>query len=129
MFLKTLVLLSECYRDERGFLYLNGEAPNVDTLNEAMLKLYVINKDDHEEEPVIIEAPVEKFGNVIVRHKGKYGGPLRPGIVELIADYMIYSPFFPKANYTIRCEALLPDDRVLFSFEGPLDLNKTTVNE
>ena len=123
--LQRLGLLNHPYRDEHGFLYLNGEAPQVDTLSEARLKLHVINDDRPDEKPEVLEAPVEQFGNVIVRQKGVYGGPLKPGLIELIADYMIYSPFFPKANYTIRCEALLPDDRILFSFEGPMDLTKT----
>jgi hypothetical protein len=107
-------------RDERCFFYLNGYVPDVDGLSDARLKVSILRKDLDNEEQFVLALPLDRFSHIVVRKDEKYGGPLRPGRVELIGDYMIYSMFFERHNYTIRAEAFLPDDRVLFSFEGPL---------
>lgn len=51
---------------------------------------------------------------LMVRHKRKYGEPLRLGSVERNALYTIYSFFFPSVDYNVRCEALLPNGPVPF---------------
>jgi hypothetical protein len=59
-----------------------------------------------------MEPPLDEFPNIVVRKDHKYGGSLRPGVVELIGDYMIYSQFFEKGNVLL---VLRP-----YCFERPL---------
>lgn len=90
-------------------------------LADAILRLKIqetrSTSDDDDLEPIEVQAPVDKFPHVIHRKNGVVGGNMSAGPVELIADYLIFSLFFDKANYTVGASAILPDERILFSFE------------
>lgn len=55
-----------------------------------------------------------------MRHFGQYGGPLRLGRNELLADAYLFNPALPGEkwvkNFTMEATARLPDKTILFSF-------------
>ena len=92
--------------------------PSVSGLGDARLKLSLtLNATKHTYEDKLSNIP-----RIVIRKDNKYGGPLKPGRVELIGDYVLPGMFVETGNYTIRAELLLPDGRVLFCIEASLYL-------
>lgn len=56
-------------------------------------------------------------------HQGKFGGPLRPGLNEIVTDYWFPGMFMLAGQYTFKIEAFLPaeagakEDKYLFAFQ------------
>ena len=103
----------------RFFGYLNGHVPDVPGLDDARLKIgSELNgkKSSHEDK-------LSDFPQIVVRiDRHWYGGPLKPGLVELIGDYFFPREFVETGTYIFRLESWLPDGRVLFCFEATLFL-------
>ena len=94
--------------------------PDVSGLDDARLKLSATLNDTKRSSA---EDKLSDFPHVVVRtHPRKYGGPLKPGSMELIGDYVFLGMFLKTGNYTFRVESWLPDGRVLFCFEASLFL-------
>lgn len=105
--------------DSRFFTYLDGWAPDVPGLDDARLKfIATLNGTDS----LVAEHKLSDFPNIVVRKDHKYGGPLKPGRVELIGDGFIPGMFVKTGNYTFRAESWLPDRRLLFCFKASLFL-------
>ena len=107
--------------DHRFFGYLRGIAPEVADLNETSLKISV-QKDD--EETRHYEDKLTKWPHMILRYDHEYGHELKPGSMELLADYIILGVFLEDGSYTFTAESKLPDGRTLFCFESKLLLKK-----
>ena len=98
--------------------------PNVPGLDDARLR--VSGKLEGTDRYGSAEKKLSDFPHIVVRiDRHKYGGPLKPGRVELIGDYFFARQFVQTGNYTFRAESWLPDGRILFCFEASLVLEGT----
>lgn len=108
-------------RDHRFFAYLRGIAPDVADLNETSLEISV-EKDRRETRHY--EDKLTKWPQIVLRYDREYGHELKPGNVELLADYVILGLFLEDGNYTFTAEAKLPDGRTLFCFQSQSPLKR-----
>ena len=79
-------------------------------------------------EPTTYSIPLTTFTADNVAHLtirfpgGKFGGPLQPGLNEIVTDYWIPGMFVKAGKWTFKVEAILPgkrkeEDRYLFAFQ------------
>lgn len=112
-------------RDRIFFLYLKGYAPDASGLDHARLNLTATRDFKPNDAPWSFEERLDRFPQLRVRRAhGNWTAGLEPGPMELLADFTILSLFVETGNHTFRVEALLPDDRVLFSFEQTVYLER-----
>lgn len=62
--------------------------------------------------------------HLIIRYRGgKFGGPLQPGIMEIVTDNWFPAMFIKAGKWTFKIEAIIPGkgkeekDRYLFAFQ------------
>jgi hypothetical protein len=91
----------------------------VPNLNNTSLRISIQKGD---EETRDYEEKLVKWHQIIIRHNSQYGHELKPGQVEILADYVIFGWFVETDNYTFTAEAKLPDGRVLFCFQSSVFL-------
>jgi hypothetical protein len=107
------------FRNKLAFFYLSGWVGDQAGLENATLLLRAWRPHDLEPDPDPweAEAKLSEFKPITVRRNWEYGGPLKEGDNEILADFLLYGPFIHTGNYTCEAVARLPDGRV-FSFEG-----------
>ena len=111
-------------RDQIFFGYIHGLAPRGEELSDARLSLSAeVEKVDGTHVDVgtldrsFSEWPQHR---IIVRQRGQYGGPLKPGLMEIIADFELPSRFTEKGNWTFKADARLSDGRTLFCIDATI---------
>lgn len=79
-------------------------------------------------EPMVYTIPLTTFAiddiaHITIRYRGgKFGGPLQPGINEILTDYWFPAMFLKTGQYTFKIEAFLlgegpEEDKYLFAFQ------------
>ncbi|KAF2501531.1 hypothetical protein BU16DRAFT_613411 [Lophium mytilinum] len=101
-------------KNKRVFFYLEGYSPALPGLENATL----LTRAEVPDRPDIFEAEakISDFKAVVVRRDLSYGGPLKAGSNEVLADFLLWGPAMHTGNHTCEAVAKLPDGRVLFSF-------------
>ena len=79
-------------------------------------------------EPITNTIPLKTFAADDIAHftvrfpGGKFGGPLQPGVNEIVTDYWLPGMFVQTGMWTFKIEAILPgkgkeEDKYLFAFQ------------
>lgn len=82
--------------NHRFFGYIRGFLPNLPNVDNASLKLSG-KKDDEEQRDYVDK--LSNWPQIIFRHKHQYSHELKPGMNEIIADYILISTFIETGNY------------------------------
>jgi len=70
-----------------------------------------------------MSANKECVAHFTIRYPGdKFGGPMQPGVNEIVTDYWLPGMFLETGMWTFKFEATLPEkgkeqDRCLFAFQ------------
>lgn len=114
-------------RDHRIFFYLRGDTGTHDLpgLADATLELRVNRVVSDDERKYTIKRKISTFQLFQVRNPDSYsyGGPLVQGVNEIVGDIYLLElgPDHGTVALDIEAVAALPDNRILFAFEGKVE--------